>query len=153
MGMVQNEKGVTLLEILISMAILSIILVTFMNFFPQMGFMNQQNKDKIQGINTAKELLVKWQGSEEVKDFLEADAKNALVKNPENNIDYDVYTNNEDDSYYFFKTNTSDFTIEIRINKTSDYKTLTTKAHQIHVQLKNSRGSLISESYGYVMSQ
>ncbi|CAH2716273.1 hypothetical protein BACCIP111895_03457 [Neobacillus rhizosphaerae] len=66
----QNEKGVTLLEVLISIVILSIIFLSVMRFFPQMGFMNNQNAEKTQAINTAKEILIDWQNSPHAKAFL-----------------------------------------------------------------------------------
>ena len=47
MKLVENEKGLTLIEVLASIVILSIILVSIMNFFPQMGLMNKTNARKI----------------------------------------------------------------------------------------------------------
>ena len=38
---IDNEKGLTLLEVLLSIEISTNYPLTVMNFFPQMGFMNQ----------------------------------------------------------------------------------------------------------------
>src|SRR5581483_8216393 len=79
MKLVKNEKGLTLLEVLISIVILSIILVSFMGIFPQMGMMNQQNSNKEQAVNTAKRLLISWENDSNIKAFLNPASQSAAV--------------------------------------------------------------------------
>ncbi|MCU9614025.1 type II secretion system GspH family protein [Caldibacillus lycopersici] len=135
-----NQQGVTLLEILVSIVILSIILVSMMYIFPQMGFINQKNQEKTQAINTAKEILVEWQRKEEIISFL---AKPTLHKKP------DYLSERTNDYYAAFPK--GDWQVAITIAKQSDINTNPTKAHQIHVQLYGGNHSVVSESYGYIL--
>lgn len=135
----QNERGVTLIEVLVSIVILSLILGSFMTIFPQMGFMNKQNQDKIQGISSAKQILIEWQHSPELKAFL----LNPSVGLPE-------YTS-EDANYYYFKTTEASYTANFKVKKVSDLKTGPSKALYIQVQVLNSRGNTVSETYGYII--
>ncbi len=82
MKLVRNEKGVTLIEILAAVVILSIILVSLMNFFPQMGFINKLNGEKSQAINTAKQVLIDWQNDNGVEAFLKGDSSAIIDCNP-----------------------------------------------------------------------
>ncbi|MDN3018503.1 prepilin-type N-terminal cleavage/methylation domain-containing protein [Paenibacillus sp. BSR1-1] len=143
MELSKNEKGLTLIEVLISIVILSMILLTTMSFFPQMGLMNNQNKVKTQGINTAKELLLKWQN--------DSDRLNLFFKNPNASIiaEYKPITGKD---YYNFETVEGDFfvNIQIKINPSKESKIY--NAHQIFIKLykNNKRDIAVSETYGYV---
>lgn len=156
MNFFQHEKGVTLIEVIISVAILSIVLISFFNFFPQMGFMNKQNEDKIQGINTAKQIMVKWQNSQDVKDFLVSGNLPPKDGNEDESLNYEDYIpdntdpDTEEKHYYLFTKKIDDLEVDIKLYKEDELSTSTT-ANKIHVIVKNKRGNL-SESYGYVMS-
>ncbi|WML59565.1 prepilin-type N-terminal cleavage/methylation domain-containing protein [Neobacillus sp. PS2-9] len=140
---IQNENGLTLIEVLISIAILSIIFVSFMSFFPQMGFMNKQNEDKTQAINTAKEVLIEWQEMPDLKAFLVDPTNDTLDDLPSNK-------KTEGDYYYFYTTkNNYDVTIKINILPSKESKAA--KAHLIMIQLFNKKGTVVSETYGYVL--
>ncbi|WP_057771780.1 type IV pilus modification PilV family protein [Cytobacillus dafuensis] len=52
-----NQKGITLLEVLLSMLILSIILVSFFSFFSQSAVFIKKNDDKLSAVNTAQMVL------------------------------------------------------------------------------------------------
>lgn len=154
MSVFNEEKGLTLIETLLSIVILSIVLTTFINFFPQMGRMNKQNEEKIQAINLAKQILVKWQEEQQVKDFLFSSEEPPPDLAPYINdyVNYSPpYTMNEDEDYFSFKTTKNDFNIEITIY-TSDELTTSTSAYQIHIAVINNKGVQIGESYGYIMS-
>ncbi len=144
----KNENGVTLVEVLAAFALLSIVFVSVLNFIPQMGFMNQLNKDKIQSVNSAKEVLVKWQDAHEVKDFIE-NSSTVFPKDINENIQYDHYLDTT--HYHKFITTKNDFKVEILIKKISDLTSSPNKAHQILVQFLNKNDKVVSESYGYVM--
>jgi prepilin-type N-terminal cleavage/methylation domain-containing protein len=51
------QKGVTLLELLISLSILSIVLLTFMNFFYQASKFNLSNQNETVALNIARNAL------------------------------------------------------------------------------------------------
>jgi len=52
-----NMNGFTLLEVLASIVILSIVVVTFLSFFPQIDLFNKNAKDNLDSVAVAKELL------------------------------------------------------------------------------------------------
>jgi prepilin-type N-terminal cleavage/methylation domain-containing protein len=149
MKVVQDNKGVTLVEVLAAMAILSIILISIMNIFPQMGMMNKQNEEKSQGINTAKQLLIEWSNKDEVKNALKLDDPSARLWP----VGY-VQENEDTRGYYLFEL-TEPVKAVIMINKTPDLNQSGAEhqyqAHQIKVEIKNDRDIVVSETYGYVM--
>lgn len=141
-----NQKGVTLLEVLLSIVILTIILVTIMNFFPQMAGMNKHNEDKQQAINLAKKELIDWQGRKDIKEVL---------ANP-STVDTELTTLSDyvkkDNTYYYFKgtSNDHEFDVEVKIEQTSNILTTPLQANAIHVILRNSHGIEVSKTYGYI---
>ncbi|TCJ03103.1 type IV pilus modification PilV family protein [Cytobacillus praedii] len=137
----RNQKGMTLIEILLSIVILSIILVTAMKFFPQMGMMNNQNETKQQAVNDVKELLIDWQKKgDNLKTFL-ADPSSGAISGYDHN----------DANYYYFKNKKGKLNAEIKIKKTPDLNTNPSKAYLVHIKLKNDRETTISETYGYII--
>ncbi|MFF2447730.1 prepilin-type N-terminal cleavage/methylation domain-containing protein [Neobacillus sp. NPDC058068] len=151
MEIVRNEKGVTLIEILISIVILSIIFLSIMRFFPQMGLMNQQNENKSQAINTAKGLLIDWQESNKVKTFIANDKQTIGFITNVNNKDY--YTNfnpNPSGTDYIFTTIKNSYEVTIKIKKSPIEKSNVYSVHLIVMQLKNKNGNVVAETYGYV---
>ena len=82
MKLVRNEKGVTLIEVLATVVILSIILVSVMNFFPQVGLINNVNGEKSQAISTAKQVLIDWQNDSGVEAFLKGDSSAIIALQP-----------------------------------------------------------------------
>ncbi|MDQ1144858.1 prepilin-type N-terminal cleavage/methylation domain-containing protein [Bacillus sp. SORGH_AS 510] len=143
MNEIKNEDGLTLIEVLISITLLSIIFLSFMSFFPQMGFMNNQNESKTQAINTAKEVLIEWQGMDDLKAFLVDPTNDTLDDLPSNKKTEGVY--------YYFYTTKNNYDVTIRINILPSKESKVTKAHLIRVQLFNKKGKLVSETYGYVL--
>ncbi|WP_053364239.1 prepilin-type N-terminal cleavage/methylation domain-containing protein [Bacillus sp. FJAT-27251] len=142
MKAVRNEEGVTLVEVLAAIAILSIILVSVMNIFPQMGMMNKTNENKAQAINTAKDILIEWQNNNEVKTY---------IADPATTFTLSLAPPQLIDGFYVFETNKGSFKAKVRIKqqpgKTSDL----VKAHLIVVELLNDDNKIISETYGYIL--
>jgi prepilin-type N-terminal cleavage/methylation domain-containing protein len=68
---IKNEKGVTLIELICSIAILSIILLSFMYFFINSAQFNRISSDKMTATNIAREVQ---------KDFKENPDKNQALK-------------------------------------------------------------------------
>ena len=54
---IQNENGMTLLELLLSMAILLIIFTVFFQFFSQTALFTMKNEEKVKAINIARETI------------------------------------------------------------------------------------------------
>ncbi|WHZ01907.1 prepilin-type N-terminal cleavage/methylation domain-containing protein [Neobacillus sp. YX16] len=136
----QEEKGLTLLEVLLAISILSIIFISFLSFFPQMGFINKENENKAQAINTAKEVLLEWQNSQELKNY---------IKTPSNNPPAGYVS--KDSTFYYFKDVKVGFDVDIKIKIATDIKSTPTKTHLIQIELKNKRNNVVSDTYGYII--
>ncbi|MDQ6599832.1 PulJ/GspJ family protein [Bacillus salipaludis] len=137
MNLIRNEKGLTLIEILVSITILSIIFLSIMRFFPQMGLMNKQNQDKTQAISTAKQVLVQWKNDSRVKNFFVTPTKSVISE-------YDRL----DGDYYIFKPNGG--LVNIKIKKTPSNSSRFTNSNLIIVQILNNNGKVVSETFGYI---
>jgi prepilin-type N-terminal cleavage/methylation domain-containing protein len=133
-----SEKGLTLVEILVSIVLLSIIFLSIIKFFPQMGFLNKENENKTIAINYVKEILNQWQNSNDVVNFL---------KNPTTVSLYGY--NHKDNNYYYFKTKQGDYDVNIKIKINTDLNSAPIKTHLIDIQLK--KGNIVSETYGYIV--
>ncbi|WP_341357029.1 prepilin-type N-terminal cleavage/methylation domain-containing protein [Rossellomorea sp. y25] len=137
--MTQNEKGITLLEVLLSMVILSIVLLTIVNFFPQMGRMNTYNGEKMKAVNVARGELAAWK------------ERGSLDTPPPHYIKNEGTDPND---YHYFTSTIDGFEVNVTINKHSDLDTAEspspTKAHQLLVQVVEDQ-KIVSETYGYVM--
>ncbi|WP_438298177.1 type IV pilus modification PilV family protein [Sporosarcina sp. FA15] len=59
---VNNEKGITLVEILAALVILGIVFISFMTIFPQMNNINNRTETKLVTMNIAKQELAKLKG-------------------------------------------------------------------------------------------
>jgi prepilin-type N-terminal cleavage/methylation domain-containing protein len=134
-----NEKGVTLVEILAAMTILSIILLSIVQFFPQIGRLNQHNDVKMKGMNIAKEVLVEWSHSKEVVGYL-----NGINPPPTG------YLSTNDQGFHLFRTKIDGLDVLIKINSNSDLNPGSSAAHYIHIEIQDSTGKHVSETYGYV---
>lgn len=135
----QDEKGFTLIEILLSIVILTIILVSIMNFFPQMGLFNRYNLEKTEAINLAKKELVEWQKADFEKFLAQPSTKNI----PE--------FNRYEEPYYIFVDEQNNYTVEIWLKNKSDLQTAPTKAHELQVKILDDKNNLLSETYGYYL--
>ncbi|MDN4495510.1 type IV pilus modification PilV family protein [Ureibacillus aquaedulcis] len=149
----KNNNGISLIEVLASLVILSIILISFMNFFPQMGQKNVQNENKQEAINIAKKELFYW--------------KSAI----ENSSDFNSFKNNPTSSSFSFigsndivtfdsntisiktdqtKSTSSDFSVTTTIHRATDLPSKPKKAYQMDIQLFKKNDILVSETYGYI---
>lgn len=152
MNMIKSEEGVTLVEVLVSITLLSIVLITLMNIFPQMGMMNKYNEDKAQAINTAKEILIDWQDADELKEFIKENRTSGFTPIAGNtkvaytNFSYDT----EDDGYYYFVTTKDHYEVHIKIKKAPKIDSSSGQVNQITVQLLNEKGNVVGETYGYI---
>ncbi|MCL6571831.1 MAG: prepilin-type N-terminal cleavage/methylation domain-containing protein [Bacillus sp. (in: Bacteria)] len=149
MKIIRNEKGVTLIEVLLAIVLLSSILLTTMRFFPQMGLINNQNEYKAQANNISKEILVNWQEASDVKWFLvETDHLTGFISTDAKI----VYTNfHSDANYYYFETSKDIYKVKIKINKSPDTSSRLSSVHLIVIKLLNKQtGNVVNETIGYV---
>jgi len=77
---IRNSKGLTLIEVLLSLTILSIILLGIMNFFTQAYSYTNLNQKKTAGINVARNALTYMEQGSGEDSFI--NIKNKLDNNP-----------------------------------------------------------------------
>ncbi|MEH7493472.1 type IV pilus modification PilV family protein [Neobacillus niacini] len=144
---IKNEQGVTLIEVITSISILSIVLISFISIFPQMGFMNKNTEDKTQAISTAKEILILWQDSLDVKSYLTSSTQTSVITSDDPNL---VFIKNEG-GYYYFETVKDIYRVNIKIaNSPNTNSSKIYKLHSIQIELFNNRNNLVGETYGFI---
>lgn len=145
-----NQKGTTLVEVLLSIVILTIVLTSIMNFFPQMGMINKQNENKTQAISLAKKVLIEEWQTIYIKDQFSEWVKDNNNILPEN-LEYS--SPKEKDGYLFYKRKDklASFDVEVIIKIDPDLKTKPSHANAIHIKLINDKGTIVSENYGYII--
>ncbi|MBN8191144.1 type II secretion system protein [Bacillus sp. NTK074B] len=102
---VKNNKGLTLIELLVSITILGIVLLSFMNFFLQSSTYTNSNQKKTVGVNVARNVLMFM----EKQDFLE-------IRNFFNEVNTGQHSSEDDflalficnDSYHTFSNSASE---------------------------------------------
>lgn len=148
---VLNERGISLIEVVASIVLLAIILVSVINLLPQMGKKNNQNEDKQIAVNLASKELAYWQSALK-NDF------NTMLANPNGTFSFiksgDQLTYDGDDTISIKTSNTrsmsSKYYTEIKITKTPDLDSQPTKANQISIFIYKNNNILVAETYGYV---
>ncbi|MCM3116740.1 type II secretion system GspH family protein [Neobacillus sp. MER 74] len=149
MKLIRNERGVTLIEVLVSIVLLSIIFLSVMRFFPQMGLMNNQNQDKAKAINLAKEVLINWQESSDVKWFLVKTDQTAGFTPTDSKVTYNRFYS--DPTYYYFETTKDQYDVNIKIKRFPETSSRLSSIHSIVVQLIDKKNRhVITETFGYV---
>lgn len=151
MKYIKNEKGITLVEVLAAIVILSIVLGSVMNFFPQIATVNKVNEDKSKAISLAKQELIKWQT--DGKAFL----KSGTVPTNVDNLSV------SSDAYFHLQSKQFEpFTEDIFITKMADTPAGTnpnptthsvSQANLIKIQLSDKKGTVITQTYGYIFSE
>ncbi|KOY82808.1 hypothetical protein I6G82_12610 [Lysinibacillus macroides] len=145
-----NEHGISLVEVVAAIVLLTIILVSVINLLPQMGLKSKQNEDKQVAINLVSKELDHWQST------LEGNIAN-LLANPDGTFSFldagDTLTH--DANTITIQTATtksmpSNYTTEIQIEITPDLNTSPKKANQISVFIYKNNSILVTENYGYV---
>lgn len=138
-----NQKGLTLIEVIASIAILSIILLSFMKFFPQMGLLNNKNEEKQLAINEAKSQLVEWQKKQPIQDALKTNTLATLAgcNNPTETIDGILYN--------VCISQSGNFDVIVKIAQTSDIATEPYKLHKMEVIISKDSKEL-TKTYGYI---
>ncbi|MEB2302763.1 type II secretion system GspH family protein [Lysinibacillus xylanilyticus] len=145
-----NERGISLVEVVASIVILAILLISIVNLLPQMGLKNNQNEDKQVSINLASKELAYWQS------ILKSDF-NSLLANPDATYSFiesgDALTYDNANitiTTTSTKSMASKYHTKIIIKRTPDLHSLPTKANQICIFIYKNNNILVTENYGYV---
>lgn len=138
-----NQRGVTLLEVLLSITLLSIVIVTFLSFFTNAFRFNAINDDHIQAMNIAREQRTI------VREKTATQILTEFTQDP-NRPDYLIKT--------FPAPDNADYVITISIKKTADtikpktaggYIQPYQRFRQVHIQVTTQEDKLLSETYTY----
>lgn len=130
--MTKGQEGLTLVEVLASVVLLTIVLTSIMFLFVQMESMNKMNEGKQQATSISKDILIEWKN----KDY------GSFFKHPN---DFDRI----EKDYYVFTTEKNDFPVEIWLKKQPELVNEKEQAHVLIVKVFNERKRPLSELYGY----
>ena len=136
-----NEKGMTLVEILAAIVLLSIVFVGFMSVFPQMTSFNKITETKLETMNLAKKELDIVKREDFPLEVLNA------PKNPDVNAKWSKEKSNKD---YFVKV---DYYINPHlepIDKDFEDGQITLYRVDIKVFKSKTDDKVISETYSYI---
>lgn len=144
---IQNEEGVTLLEVIASVVILTLIIVAVFSFLPQMDQMNKRNIETSQAIQLVKDELLYWQ------EQLQTDLDPTQVQTPIGSCPQSENLEN----YYcgvfpIQKEEHQDiYSVVVKVQRTPDLNNGVIFGHLLHIQLlKKENQTVASEMYGYI---
>lgn len=138
----KNETGLTLLEVLLSILILTILLISIMNIFPQIGKVNIQNKEKLETINLAKKELKKWQEDDDLKLFL---------RDP-HAVNIPAYKGKtKDGHFYLFETTVNDYLVQLYVRTESHLDSKPSKVFAATIEFYDDTETKVTESFGYIV--
>jgi type II secretory pathway pseudopilin PulG len=154
-----NEKGLTLIEILLAMTLLTIVLVTFMAIFTNAFQYNAKTSDKVKGVNLVreKEASIKIPGTDgdAFKTFMGKVKNNTVVPD-----DYIAIVKEGDksalndgveqiDEYYKLQFNSADpnYTIFIYVKTKPDFPN--TDLYRLYIETIDKNNNMLSKTYSY----
>ena len=135
---VNNENGLTLVEILAALVILGIVFIGFMTIFPQMNLFNQRTESKLVTMNLAKQELAELK---EAPSRLAPERKQMTIKAGEQYETYDLSRDAYNIQIDCYK--------EVRTHITCSETAGKPALHKIHIRIQEN-GKLTSETFGYL---
>ncbi|WP_096153170.1 MULTISPECIES: type IV pilus modification PilV family protein [Bacillus] len=144
----KNESGFSLLEILVSLVILSFVLITFFSFSNQALFFSTKNEDKLVAYNLARKTL------NIVTENYTGSSQNLVISCSNFDTNYHPKLKEAlEPSSCFYKVNHKTYYPEIILTKqTLSFTTPT--LYVVHVKIFDSadvtKRTLLSETFGYV---
>jgi prepilin-type N-terminal cleavage/methylation domain-containing protein len=153
-NLINNEKGVTLIELLASIVILSIILLSFMTFFTNSFQYNAISSDKMKATNIAREVQEDFKVNPEknkaLKDLITDSRISTGTTIPLStryeklNLSQDIQKNSGILKLSLTKQN---FIVEVNVDTNSD-PNVDVSLSKIHVQVKKGT-KVVSETFTY----
>lgn len=176
--LLKNEKGMTLVELLAAIVILTLVITVFLQFLPQLAKTNKINIDKNQAINIAENELNYWESiltnANNIKDTLEEKNENKvlielkkitdidwikkeckvikLIDDTELPIDITCYITNEKINLQYESYNDK-FYVSIKLlgESEEEFDSYHTKAYRLHLEIKSRENDAkIGEAFGFV---
>ena len=126
-----NMDGLTLIEVIVAISLLTIFLLAFVRFYSTPLQLNTFNDKDLQATNIAREQVA----------IFESKTITSLCG----------YTIDPQNAQYYLKTEfIKEFTLETRITispESGDY--FHKELHQVYIQVKNEKGRVLTETYTY----
>lgn len=146
MNLKKSQKGLTLIEVVASIVILSIVLILGMSIFSQMEKTNSNSKENIDTANIGKELLF------ELKKINFSNISNKSLNEINKNFPIEVMTleDNGDDLFLIgtYQYLNKIYGVNIYISK--DVEIGTRSHRRVMIDIKNSRDNISSTVHGYL---
>jgi prepilin-type N-terminal cleavage/methylation domain-containing protein len=135
-----NEKGLTLIEVLASIVLLSVVIVSFLSLFPQITQFNNVTEKNLQAAAVAKEVrvLVKDQEIDFMTPTLLGKLSTLTPSITEDDITFTGIYNS--------------FTVNIIIDKSKEVSGEVQDLFQMKISVMNDANKEISYTYGYIVN-
>ncbi len=142
---IKNEQGLTLIEVLASIVLLSIVIVSFLSLFPQITNFNKSTEENLQAAATAKEVRVL------VKEEIESmDSFPSKLS----------FTNERilNDGFYSYIGKYNDFEVVIELQDQpfvgdEPQQNKTRKLYKYKVSIGESDTRILSTTYGFIIRE
>ncbi|MER2060024.1 MAG: prepilin-type N-terminal cleavage/methylation domain-containing protein [Niallia sp.] len=146
---IQNDKGISLIEILVSIVLLGILITSFLTFFPQVSSFNQKTDERLTSVTIAKSWLVQAQNSESTlyKQLIN------LTENPTatintGNLPLTNIKRNSDSIELIFKEN--NYFIHLYLFHEEEILQGVNTLYKIRIDVFDKQDKLNSNIYGYI---
>ncbi|WP_404347072.1 prepilin-type N-terminal cleavage/methylation domain-containing protein [Sutcliffiella horikoshii] len=157
---INNDSGFTLLEVLVSIVILSIIILSFLSFFSQALLFSVKEEDNLVGVNISERILYYVEGSSTMESVLSAntyscnDEPHSLVSYIADQDPQDEWqTYSPDLTKLFFTQNNRTYYSYVTICQSTEETDL--NLHRVHIKTYQTMNNanqdrFIYETYQYV---
>ncbi|TYS68930.1 prepilin-type N-terminal cleavage/methylation domain-containing protein [Sutcliffiella horikoshii] len=157
---INNDSGFTLLEVLVSIVILSIIILTFLSFFSQALLFSVKEEDNLVGVNISERILYYVEGSSTIESVLSANTYSCDAE-PHSLVSYIADQDPQDEwqtyppdlTKLFFTQNNRTYYSYVTICQSAEETDLS--LHRVHIKTYQSMNNasqdrFIYETYQYV---
>lgn len=139
-----NEKGMTLVELLAAITILSIVLVAILSILPQMTASNKQTEQKLETMNLARVELNKLQQAESNEVFLKDNEYKIIDR-----VSLSHTVLSKEQRGYVYEITHYEIPDLGQSEDTPEMPEELIELYQIHIVIKDG-DKVISETFGYV---
>lgn len=146
MKILKQERGISLVEVVASIVILSIVIILGMSIFSQMEKTNSNSKENLDTANIGKELLF------ELKKINFTNINNKSISELNENFPIEVITleNNMKDLSFTGTYQYLDKIYGVNIYISKDVEMDTRSHRRVMIEVKNSRDNISSTFHGYL---
>lgn len=136
----KNEQGLSLVEVIASILILSIVIIAFVTIFPQMKSSNENTANNLNAANIAKEFLIVFKSKS--YDELRTEIK-------VNNFDYKITNENPltlEGKYKYIEGEK----VNVRVTVQSSTALSNITLREMLIEILNGNNIVIAEIHGYL---